>query len=262
MNRESPAGPPPDGRRPRGYLSCEKLSHRFANGVLGLCDVSLHLPFDELVVVTGLNGAGKSLLARHLVGLVRPSSGRVLLNGIDIRRVEGRLHQHVGMVFQDAEHQIIGQTVREDLGFGPIHHGMPRIEVDARVEWMIRHIGLEDRADADPHTLSGGELRRLAVAGVVITGAQYVILDEPFSSLDPSGVRDVLDVMLNLRGQGCGIMVITHELEKVLAHADRLVILHRGRVEEDGHPESALEQLPRFELRRPPGSLEDMTWRE
>ncbi|TVQ98862.1 MAG: ABC transporter ATP-binding protein [Spirochaetaceae bacterium] len=184
------------------------------------------------------------------------------LNGTDIRRVAGSLHQHVGMVFQDAEHQIIGQTVREDLAFGPIHHGMPLSEVESRVTWMMGQVGLEDRADADPHTLSGGELRRLAVAGVVITGARYVILDEPFSSLDPPGVREVLSAVLHLRSQGCGIMIITHELEKVLAHADRLVILHRGRIETDSHPEAALEQLPRFQLRRPPGSLKEMTWHE
>ena len=262
MSREASARSLPENDRPTGYLSAVQLSHRFPNGAFGLCDVTVHFPFEELVVVTGLNGAGKSLLARHLVGLIRPTSGRILLNGTDIRRVEGGLHQHVGMVFQDAEHQIIGQTVREDLAFGPIHHGMTNNEAVARVARMMQQVGLQDRGDADPHTLSGGELRRLAVAGVVITGARYVILDEPFSSLDPPGVRDVLNAILRLRREGCGIMVITHELEKVLAHADRLVILHQGRIEADSGPEAVLEELSRFGLRRPPGPLKDMTWRE
>ncbi len=241
-------------------LETRNLVHRFAGGFQGLSDVNARFPFDELLVVTGENGAGKSLLARHLTGLMRPTSGAVLLDGTDIKRLGVRLHSEVGLVFQEAEHQVIGQTVREDLAFGPLQRGVPHDRAMHLVDQTLQRFRLQPHADAEPHTLSGGELRRLAVAGVAIVGTRYVILDEPFSSLDPRGVSDVLQTILQLRADRCGVMVITHELEKVLAHADRLVILSHGGVAADDTPAALLDRLRRHGLRRPAGRIEEMTW--
>lgn len=241
-------------------LETRNLVHRFSGGFRGLSEVSARFPFDELLIVTGQNGAGKSLLARHLTGLMQPTSGSVLLDGTNIRRLGMRLHSEVGLVFQEAEHQVIGQTVREDLAFGPLQRGVPHDRVHQLVDEELERFGLRPHADAEPHTLSGGELRRLAVAGVAIVGARYVILDEPFSSLDLRGVRDVLWTILQLRAKSCGVMVITHELEKVLAHADRLMILSHGELAADAAPAALLDRLGEYGLRRPPGHIEEMTW--
>ncbi len=241
-------------------LEAQALTHRFADQTLGLDRLSAVFAFNELLVLTGENGAGKSLLARHLCGLQRPSSGRVLLDGTDIQSIRGGIHSQIGYVFQDAEHQIIGQSVREDLAFGPRQYGMPHAEIENRVQDALEQFDLRPHVDADPQTLSGGELRRLAVAGVVISGARYVVLDEPFSSLDPRGVREVLQAILQLRSQGRGVMVITHELDKVLAHADRLLVLARGSVVAEGLPEEVAGRLPQYGLRRPAGSIGTMTW--
>ncbi|TVQ40699.1 MAG: ABC transporter ATP-binding protein [Spirochaetaceae bacterium] len=241
-------------------LEARQLTHRFDDGTVGLDALSAVFAFNELLVLTGENGAGKSLLARHLCGLQRPTSGAVLLDGTDIRAIRGGVHSQIGYVFQDAEHQIIGQTVREDLAFGPQQYGLHHAEIESRVLQALERFELLAHAESDPQTLSGGELRRLAVAAIVISGARYVILDEPFSSLDPRGVREVLHAILQLRQDGRGVMVVTHELEKILAHADRLMIMARGSLATQGVPAQIIGQLPRFGLRRPAGPIGTMTW--
>jgi len=166
-------------------------------------------------------------------------------------------------VFQDADSQIIGQTIEEELRFGPENLGLPEGEIQSRVESVIHLLGLEHNLLTPPARLSGGEKRRLAIGGILTLQPELLILDEPFANLDYPGIVSVLRLLLHLKDKGIGIVLITHELEKALAHADRLVILEKGRIVEDGPtqaiaPKAGQYGLHPLDFSRTP--LETCTW--
>ena len=237
------------------------LSHRFPNGFWGLNDVSLTICRGEFIVLAGPNGSGKTLLMRHLNGLLRPSAGEVKLDGIDIMNDLADTRRRIGLVFQEAEAQIVGQTVSRDAAFGPENLKLDRNEIDRRVEEALKATGLAGFDNRRPHTLSGGEKRRLAVAGVMAMHPELVILDEPFTGLDWPGSADLIEVLLSLNAAGSTILVITHDLEKLLAHAERLVLMREGGIHADGHPFNLLDSLETIGVRRPRCDLSSMTWR-
>jgi len=210
------------------------LVHRFPNGALGLDEVTIRFSRGEFVLVAGRNGSGKTLLARHLVGLLKPSRGRVLFQGISLSACLQTLRRKVGLVFQDADTQLLGQTIEEELRFGPENLNLPEKEIGRRVRDTLDLLGLEENLLTPPARLSGGEKRRLAIGGILTLEPEILILDEPFANLDYPGIVSVLKLLVQLKNQGTGIILITHELEKALAHADRLVILEGGRIREDG----------------------------
>jgi biotin transport system ATP-binding protein len=155
------------------------------------------------------------------------------------------------MVFQDADTQIVGQTVAEDAAFGPENLGLDPAAVDHRVQEALAAVGLERAAHQAPHLLSGGEKRRLAIAGVLAMAPEAIAFDEPFSNLDYAGVRQVLAQMAALHQQGRTLVVTTHDLEKVVAHADRLVVLHRGAAVAVDTPAVLFPELERYGIRPP-----------
>lgn len=214
-----------------------------------LSDVSLSLRSGELVVLAGRNGAGKSVLARCLAGLLVPETGRVAVTGPPAR-----------LVFQDTRSQVLGQTVFEDVALGPRSARLPHEEVIRRAEAALDRTGLTEVRSRDPLTLSGGEQRRLSVAALLALAPDILIMDEPFSSLDFEGVRDVLELILELRTAGHGVLVITHDLEKLGAHADRLVLLDGGRLVADGPPAAVLSAAGDCGIRVPPVRVEEMSW--
>lgn len=241
-------------------LRAEGLGARFADGAWGLRGVDLELTGSGFVVLTGHNGSGKTLLCRHLLGLETPSEGRVALDGADIRRDPAALRRRVGFVFQEPEHQILGLTVAEDVEWTPRRYGWPRARVErARGEALAR-VGLAGRGGELCANLSGGEKRRLAVAGVLAAEPELLVLDEPFNDLDWPGVRALLEILVELPRQGVGLLVVTHDLEKCLALADRLVVMDGGRLAADGRPAELWDRLPGLGLRRGPGRLEDLSW--
>ena len=211
-------------------IEIKNLVHRFSDGTHGLNGIDLSIGGGEFVVIAGENGSGKTTLLRHLNGLLQPSDGDVHVDGFSVIKHPARARQKVGMVFQDPDSQIVGDTVADDVAFGPENLGVARTEIDRRVVEALAAVGLTDFADRRPHTLSGGEKRRLAIAGVLAMKPAAVILDEPFDSLDYSGVRQVLGQIVDLHENGCTVIVTTHDIEKVIAHASRLVILQKGRV--------------------------------
>jgi biotin transport system ATP-binding protein len=151
----------------------------------------------------------------------------------------------VGLVFQDADAQIIGETVEEDIRFGPENLKLPEEETAGRLENCLEALDLREKRDFPPRRLSGGEKRRLAAAGVLAMGCETVIMDEPFANLDWPGVVQVLTIIRNLKAEGKTAIILTHELEKVLAFAGRLVILAGGRIQAQGKPEEVLDRLER-----------------
>jgi len=211
---------------------------------------------------------------RILAGLLEPSGGDVLFRGQSLyggqrsrrRETEKALRGELGLVFQDADAQIVGETVAEDAAFGPENTGLSPAEVCARVDKALASLGLSEKLDNSPRRLSGGEKRRLAVAGVLAMGCNTVIMDEPFANLDWPGVVQTLSIIRDLKNSGKTIIILTHELEKTLAFADRLVILHRGVIRNDGPPAEVLDSLdPAWGVRDPRrnyAAVEDCSWLE
>ncbi len=229
------------GRRVAGFLEAESLEHRYPDGFAALNGVDLSIPEGQVVLLAGANGSGKSTLLRHFNGLLRATAGEVRVDGVSVRKNPEAARRKVGMVFQDADTQIVGDTVFDDTAFGPRNLGLSPEETVRRTRSALAATGLTHLADRMPHTLSGGQKRRLAVAGILAMESRAVLLDEPFSNLDYPGVRQVLDQLYMLRGRGHTLLVTTHDLDKVLHMADRLIIMHQGRITADGPPVQVLE---------------------
>lgn len=242
------APPPPTGG---AAIRIERLTHRYPDGTLALEEVSLSIAAGEFVVMAGANGSGKTTLLRHLNGLLLPTAGSVHVAGLSVPRHLAEIRRRVGMVFQDADCQIVGETVAADVAFGPENLRLARSEVRRRVAEALSVAGLAHLADKRPHLLSGGEKRRLAIAGVLAMHPEVVVCDEPFASLDYPGVRQVLGLLVALHRGGRTIVLSTHDLDKVLAHAGRLVVLHAGRIVRDGPPAQAACGLETFGVRSP-----------
>jgi len=232
-------------------IEIEDLCHRFADGTSGLQHVSLTIRRGEFAVLAGPNGSGKTTLLKHLNGLLLAHSGTVRVGGIPVDRDPVGVRQMVGMVFQDADSQIVGETVYEDVAFGPENLLLSAQEVDRRVKQSLAAVELQVSVDQSPHTLSGGEKRRLAIAGVLAMAPQVIVLDEPFSDLDYPATVQVLKQILNLHRNGHTVLLTTHDLEKVIAHADRLILLRDGRVARSDLPANLLKETEAFGVRAP-----------
>ncbi len=232
-------------------IEIENLNHRFADGTLGLKNINLTIEEGTFVVIAGPNGSGKSTLLRHLNGLLLPTTGTVRVAGIPVPENLISVRQMVGMVFQDADSQIVGETVSDDVAFGPENLCLDREEVNRRVARALDLVNLLDLKNQKPHLLSGGEKRRLAIAGILAMEPKVLVFDEPFSSLDFPGVKQVLKQINSLHQAGHTILVAAHDLEKVMAHTDRLVIMNHGKVVKDGLPDQLIGELEAFGIRQP-----------
>ena len=232
-------------------IEIENLTHRFADGTLGLDGITLMIRKGDLVVIAGPNGSGKTTLLRHLNGLLLPERGSVVVAGIRVTEDVAMARRKVGMVFQDADSQIVGETVYDDAAFGPENLCLEKLEIKRRVHSALREVGMLGLSDRRPHVLSGGEKRRLAIAGVLTMEPEIIVFDEPFSSLDYHGVRQVLRQILNLHHSGRTILLATHDLEKVIAYADRLIIMNRGKIVRDGPPVDIAKDVEQFGVRTP-----------
>jgi cobalt transport protein ATP-binding subunit len=233
------------------YIRIKNLTHRFSSGKTGISDINLVIEKGEFVIIAGKNGSGKTTFCRHLNGLLKPSSGSVTINQLSVSKNPIKARQKVGMVFQNADSQIIGETVAVDIAFGPENLGMKHKEIEERVHFALAATGLQDLADTSPQTLSGGEKRRLAIAGILAMQPEIIIFDEPFSNLDYPGSQQILKQILHLHEKGHTIILVTHELEKVIAHANRLVIFEEGSLVREGKPESILGDVEQYGIREP-----------
>lgn len=227
------------------------LCHRFSDGTQGLSDVSLSFNEGEFTVIAGANGSGKTTFLRHLNGLLFPESGSVTVCGKSVKEDPQAARQQVGMVFQDADSQIVGETVYDDTAFGPENLSLDRTQINQRVEKALSDVALLGFEDKSPHHLSGGEKRRLAIAGVLAMTPRVLLMDEPFSNLDYPATCLVLEQILNFHQAGHTIIITTHDLEKVVAHAERLIVMAEGRVVRDGAPEEIVVGIEEYGIRPP-----------
>jgi biotin transport system ATP-binding protein len=246
-------------------LDVRNVSYRFSDGTYALRNISLKVSEGEFIVISGKNGSGKTVFLRCLNGLYRPGEGEIIINGISVVENPFKARRSVGLVFQDADSQIVGQTVFRDIAFGLENLRIPREELKLRVRKALEASGLEEHADQRARTLSGGEKRRLTIAGVTAMNPEIIAFDEPFTNLDYPGVIALLKILVSLKEAGHTILLVTHELDKVLAHADRLVLFDNGSIVADDKPEAALPAARNCGVRIPTGdgaalSVEAMTW--
>ena len=229
-----PAGPP--GPRVERILEVSGLGHRFPDGRDALVDVSLGIGRGEVVAIIGRNGSGKTTLARHLNALLRPTAGRILLEGRDLAALSlEEVAQRVGYVFQDPDHQLFAERVRDEVAFGPRNLGLPSDEVERRVDAALEAVGLgADDGEADPFLLDKGARQRLAVAAILALRPEVLILDEPTTGLDWVQQRRMLELLRALRGAGRTIVIITHTPWVIAEYAERVLLLAGGRVRYDG----------------------------
>ncbi|MHB8780056.1 MAG: ATP-binding cassette domain-containing protein [Candidatus Geothermincolia bacterium] len=195
-----------------------------------LASVELRLEPGELLCIVGLSGSGKSTLAQLMNGLLEPSRGAVFLDGEPAS--PRRLRHSVGLVFQNAERQLFAETVEADIGFGPRNQGLSRTDTAARVERAATRLGIDlaDIGRRSPFSLSQGQRRRVAIAGVLALETPYLVLDEPGAGLDGAGRKRLLALLAGLRDAGRGVAMVTHQLEDALRLADRVLLLSEGRV--------------------------------
>ncbi|HSK69826.1 MAG TPA: energy-coupling factor transporter ATPase [Candidatus Limnocylindria bacterium] len=232
----------------------EKVTYVYRSGPLSnqaLEDVSLTIGDGEIVALIGHTGSGKSTLAQHLNGLLAPNSGRVLVDGRDVNEKDaGRkaLRLSVGLVFQYPEHQLFEETVFKDVAFGPRNMGLGEEEIDARVREAMQTVGLdpEEVGPRSPFELSGGQMRRVALAGVLAMKPRVLVLDEPTAGLDPRGRDFLLGDLKKLNDAGTTIVLISHSMDDVVRLARRVVVLERGRVVMDGTPREVFSQGERL----------------
>jgi energy-coupling factor transport system ATP-binding protein len=224
-------------------LAFEQVSYTYSSHegrVTALDGLSLTVADGEFLGVIGHTGSGKSTLLQLMGGLLAPSTGRVLLDGADLRdrAVRQNLHTRVGIAFQYPEYQLFARTVAEDIAFAPRNAGLDEAEVDERVRFAMRLVRLdyERFARLSPFELSGGQMRRVALAGVLAARPQLLILDEPTAGLDPAGRRELLAVIEDYHREGAGVVMVSHSMDDVARLASRILVLKEGRAVLYGTP--------------------------
>ena len=226
-------------------ITFRNVTHTYQAGspfqATAIKDVNFSIHSGEFLALMGHTGSGKSTLAQHINGLLKPTGGQVLIDGEDIHAPgfdKRTLRQKVGLVFQYPEHQLFEETVEKDVGFGPKNLGLSEEEIQQRVQEALEKVGLpyDEFKEKSPFELSGGQMRRVAMAGVLAMRPQVLVLDEPAAGLDPMSREDMLQLILSLHKGGTTIVMISHSMDDVARFATRCVVMKKGTVAMDGTP--------------------------
>ena len=217
-----------------------------------LIDVSLKIPDGQFIGLIGHTGSGKSTLIQHMNGLVKPSSGQVFFDNEDINEKDydkKKLRAKVGLVFQYPEHQLFEADCFKDVCFGPKNLGLPQKEVELRAYEALKQVGFDDDYFyQSPFDLSGGQKRRVAIAGVLAMKPQILILDEPTAGLDPKGREDILNLISDLhKTMGITIILVSHSMEDVADYVERIIVMNKGRVAFDAEPREVFSHYKELE---------------
>ena len=232
----------------------ENLSYTYMKGTPfekeALREINLEIKTGEFVGLIGHTGSGKSTLVQHFNGLLKPTSGRVMVNGIDTRaRSLKDLRRRVGIVFQYPEHQLFEETVYRDIAFGLRRLGLDNAEIEERVKETAKAAGIpEDVLEKSPFELSGGQKRRAAIAGILAMNPEILVLDEPVAGLDPEGRDGILGFISKLhKKRGITIILVSHSMEDIARFAERIVVMNKGKIEMDGRPAEIFNDVERLE---------------
>jgi cobalt/nickel transport system ATP-binding protein len=223
-------------------LEARDIRYRYPRGMEAICGISFHIRRKEKIALVGPNGAGKSTLLTMFNGMIRPDSGLMLFDNQPIRydtQSLRMLRKSVGFVLQNPDRQIIAPTVYQDIAFGPTNLGYDEHEVKDAVTRALRHAGLEGFERRPPHQLSGGEKKRVAIAGVLAMDPDVLVFDEPTSGLDPSGSEDIMELLDELNHGGKTIIISTHDVELAYPWADRAILMLNGKILQEDIPELA-----------------------
>ena len=234
-------------------IEVRHLTHRYSAGsafsTVALDDVSLTIQDGEFIGIIGHTGSGKSTLVQHLNGLLKPSSGQVLVDGEDLNAEKAdrrALRQRIGLVFQYPEYQLFEETVARDIAFGPRNQGLSKEEIDQRVRYAMDcvHLDYEKYASRSPFELSGGQMRRVAIAGVLAMRPKVLILDEPTAGLDPRGRDRILTMLEDLhRKENTTILMVSHSMDDMARLATRLIVMADGRLAMTGTPREVFARV-------------------
>ncbi|WP_044340539.1 energy-coupling factor ABC transporter ATP-binding protein [Rossellomorea aquimaris] len=216
---------------------------------LALQDINLSIPAGQFLAVIGHTGSGKSTLLQHLNGLLKPTEGLVQVGEYQVKAKQKAkslkpVRQKVGIVFQFPEHQLFEETVLKDICYGPMNFGVPEEEAIRRAKELIVKVGLsEEVLQKSPFDLSGGQMRRVAIAGVLAMNPEVIVLDEPTAGLDPRGQREIMDMFYTLhKEKGLTTILVTHSMEDAAHYAEEIVIMQKGRLKKKGSPEEIFSQ--------------------
>ena len=234
-------------------LSVEHLAYRYPGveekpDVVVFEDLNLTVEEGSFVAVLGSNGCGKSTLAKHFNSILLPSGGKVYVCGLDTADEEKliSIRRRVGMVFQNPDNQIVANVVEEDVAFGPENLGVASPMIRKRVDEALQQVGMFEYRKHAPHLLSGGQKQRVAIAGVIAMEPKCIILDEPTAMLDPRGRQEVMETILRLnKEKGITVVLITHHMDEA-AQAQRVIVLHKGKVTADGTPAEVFSQVEKL----------------
>lgn len=233
----------------QNLIEIKNLKHVYTdtdgNEIKALDGVSLSIARGEFVAVIGANGSGKSTLARHLNALLLPSEGKCIVAGMDTADADNlwKIRQHVGMVFQNPDNQIVAAIVEEDVAFGPENIGVPPKKIRTRVDNALAAVGMTEYARHAPHLLSGGQKQRVAIAGVLALEPDCIVLDEPTAMLDPRGRSEIVSTVKKLnREKKITVVYITHYMEEAM-QADRIIAMEQGKIKMQGTPEEIFARV-------------------
>ena len=237
-------------------LLLNHVEHVYGKGTafekVALYDINLQINEGEFIGLIGHTGSGKSTLIQHLNGLLKPTDGGVYYNGEDINEKgfsKKKLRSKVGIVFQYPEQQLFETTVLEDVKFGPKNLGLDNLEIDLRSYEALKQVGIgEDLLDVSPFELSGGQKRRVAIAGVLAMKPDVLILDEPTAGLDPKGRDEILDQVAAFRKEtGMTVILVSHSMEDVAKYVDRIIVMNKGEVLMDQIPKEVFKRYKELE---------------
>ncbi|MGG2083727.1 energy-coupling factor ABC transporter ATP-binding protein [Lysinibacillus pakistanensis] len=246
-------------------IKLQQVSYAYAQGTpfekRALFDVDFEIPSHTYQAIIGHTGSGKSTILQHFNALLRPTSGevhigdRIVVAGKKAKDLKA-VRQKVGIVFQFPEHQMFEETVLKDIMFGPMNFGVSEHEAEARAKELVDLVGLpENILEKSPFDLSGGQMRRVAIAGVLAMEPEVIVLDEPTAGLDPRGQKEIMDMFYNLHQErGLTTILVTHSMEDAARYADNIVIMHEGKNVLSGTPQEIfkdVETLKNFRLEPP-----------
>lgn len=235
-------------------IKVENLSYVYMKGTpfekKALDNININIDDGEFLGIIGHTGSGKSTLVQHLNGLLKPTSGKIYIDGIDISGKNAKeLRNQVGIVFQYPEHQLFEETVFKDIAFGLERRGFKEDEIEVKVKSALKMVGLpEETLSKSPFELSGGQKRRVAIAGVLVLEPRILVLDEPTAGLDPKGREDIFELITSLHRQlKITVILVSHSMEDIARFVKRVIVLNRGTIDIDGSLENVFRQVERLE---------------
>jgi energy-coupling factor transport system ATP-binding protein len=237
-------------------IKFEKVKHIYSQGTpfekVALDDIVLHIEKGQFVGLIGHTGSGKSTLIQHMNGLLKPTSGEIYIDGQNIHSKKTSLkqiRQQVGLVFQYPEHQLFEMSIYKDVAFGPENMGLDKEEVKKRVKKALQMVGMgEEMYEKSPFDLSGGQKRRVAIAGVLAMEPDVLVLDEPTAGLDPKGRDEILGQIQYLHQTlGITVILVSHSMEDIAKLVDRIIVMHKGKVVLDGAPKTVFYHVEELE---------------